>query len=253
MSLHETMIKHGHSLFRWRSYIPLFFIAPLLLAFHESTKLEALVGDKIEDLWVLFSVIVSTVGLLIRWVTVGFVPAGTSGRNTQGQRAEVLNTTGMYSIVRNPLYLGNFIIILGVVLSIKVWWLALIVSMFFFIYMERIILAEEKFLHEKFGVTYDEWREKTPVIIPNFKLWNKPDMKFSWKTVVKREYQGLMGMATAFLVTEMVIDLVFEGESFRDWVTEDYIWPVAFAVVMVLCLTARYLKKHTDFLKVEGR
>lgn len=253
MSLHETMVKHGHSLFRWRSYIPLLFIAPLLLAFSESTKLEEMVGDGWEDMWVLFCFLLSLSGLAIRWVTVGFVPAGTSGRNTQGQRADVLNVSGIYSIVRNPLYLGNFITILGVVLSIKVWWLALIVSMFFFIYMERIILAEEKFLHEKFGDTYDQWREKTPVIIPNFKLWQPYEMKFSWRTVLKREYQGLLGMATAFMVTEMVTDLVFEGEGFKEWIAEDFIWPVTFGAIFVFCLTVRYLKKHTNVLKVEGR
>lgn len=253
MSLHDTMIKHGHSLFRWRSYIPLLFIAPLLLAFKEGAQVEDLVGDHVEDLWVLFCFLLSLFGLSIRWITVGFVPAGTSGRNTQGQRADVLNTSGMYSVVRNPLYLGNFITILGVVLSIKVWWLALIVSMFFFIYMERIILAEEKFLHEKFGDTYDQWRAKTPVIIPNFKLWRPHEMKFSWRTVLKREYQGLLGMATAFLITEMVTDLVFEGDTMAEWLAEDYIWPVTFGVILVFCLSVRYLKKHTDVLKVEGR
>ncbi len=253
MSLHETMVKHGHTLFRWRSYIPLLFIAPLFLAFSESAKVEALVGDVPEDIWVLFCFLLSLGGLAIRWVTVGFVPAGTSGRNTQGQRAEVLNTTGMYSIVRNPLYLGNFITILGVVLSIKVWWLALIVSMFFFIYMERIIMAEEKYLHEKFGAVYDTWRAKTPVIIPNFKLWQPHEMKFSWKTVLKREYQGLLGVGTAFLVTEMVTDLVFEKESFSEWIGEDWIWPATYAVILMLCLTLRTLKKHTDVLKVAGR
>lgn len=253
MSLHDTMVQHGHNLFRLRSYLPLLLIGPLLLAFRESVKLEELVGDRLEDLWVLFCFIFSILGLVIRWLTVGYVPGGTSGRNTQGQRAEVLNTSGMYSIVRNPLYLGNFIIILGVALSIKVWWLVIIVSMFFFIYMERIILAEEKFLHDKFGPVYDEWRQKTPVIIPNFKLWRAPDMNLSWKTVLKREYQGLLGMATAFLVTEMVIDLAFEKESFSEWIAEDYIWPLSYGVILVLCLTLRYLKKHTNILKVEGR
>lgn len=253
MSLHETMVKHGHTLFRLRSYIPLLFIAPLLLAFQESVKFEEMVGESAEDIWVLFCFILSLSGLAIRWVTVGFVPGGTSGRNTHGQRADALNTSGMYSIVRNPLYLGNFITILGVVLSIKVWWLALIVSMFFFIYMERIILAEEKYLHDKFGPVYDDWRTKTPVIIPNFKLWRAPDMTLSWKTILKREYQGLLGMATAFLVTEMITDMAFEKEPFGEWLAEDYMWPLMFGIILVFCLTLRYLKKHTDMLKVEGR
>ena len=164
------MVRHGHQMFRWRSYLPLLMIGPLFIAFRESVYIETLVGDPLEDLWVLFSFLLAMFGLGIRAFTVGYVPAGTSGRNTKGQKADVLNTTGIYSIVRNPLYLGNFITLLGVMLSIKVWWLVIIGSFGFFIYMERIILAEEKYLSEKFGKIYDDWRAKTPVIIPNFSL-----------------------------------------------------------------------------------
>lgn len=253
MSLHETMVKHGHNLFRWRSYIPLLFLAPLMLALKESASFEEMISDEVEDFWVLCCFILSLCGLALRWFTVGFVPAGTSGRNTQGQRADVLNTTGMYSIVRNPLYLGNFITLLGIVLSIKVWWLALIVLMAFFIYMERIILAEETFLHDKFGAQYDEWRTRTPVILPNFKLWRKPALPFSLRTVLKREYQGLLGLVTAFIVTEMIVDLVFEGDSFAEWYGEDFIWPYSWGATFIFCMTLRYLKKHTNVLKVEGR
>lgn len=253
MSLYKTMIAQGHSLFRWRSYIPLLFIGPLLLAFRESAEVEAMVGDGVEDLWVLFSFIVSLCGLGIRWVTVGFVPGGTSGRNTQGQRADALNTTGMYAVVRNPLYLGNFITILGVLLSIKVWWLLTLVSLAFFIYMERIILAEEDYLEQKFGASYKEWRERTPVIVPDFRLWQRPAMPFSMRTVLKREYQGLLGVGTAFFVTEIITDIFFENETLIEWVREDFIWPVTYAAIVIFCLTLRYLKKNTDLLKMEGR
>jgi protein-S-isoprenylcysteine O-methyltransferase Ste14 len=253
MSLHDTMIKHGHTMFRLRSYLPLLLIGPLCFAFEESVQIENLVGDGLEDAWVLFCFILSLAGLAVRAATIGFVPAGTSGRNTQSQVANVLNTSGMYSIVRNPLYLGNFIIILGVMLSIKVWWLVLIGSLGFFIYMERIILAEEKYLSEKFGKTYDDWRAKTPVIIPNFKLWHAPSMKFSLKTVLKREYPGFIAIGAVFFVTEFITDIFFEGEGLVEWVSEDYIWVVGFGLMLTIGLTLRHLKKHTNVLKVEGR
>lgn len=253
MSLYDTMIKHGHMFFRWRGILPLLFIGPAILAFRESAYMESIMGDTPEDLFVLFSFIVSLSGLAIRAITVGFIPGSTSGRNTTEQRANILNTSGMYSIVRNPLYLGNFIIILGVMLSMKVWWLCLIFSLFFFIYMERIILVEEAYLHEKFGKRYDDWRAKTPAIIPNFKLWNAPDMKFSWKTVFKREYPGFLAIGTVFLATEMITDLIFEGENFREWFQEDMIWPITYAIMLCIALTLRYLKKNTNMLKVEGR
>lgn len=253
MRLFERMAEDGKTLFRWRSYIPLLFIAPLVLAFREAAHMEELMGDVAEDVWVLFCFIVSLAGLGLRAYTVGFVPAGTSGRNAKEQRAARLNTTGMYSIVRNPLYLANFIILLGVVLSLKVWWLAVIVTLAFFAYMERIIMAEESFLAEKFGQAYAAWCAKTPVIVPKFSLWQKPDMPFSMKTVLKREYQGLLGIGTAFFVTELVTDLVFEKEPFQDWLVEDMAWPVTYAIIIGLCLTLRHLKKNTTVLHVAGR
>ena len=98
MSLHDDMVKHGHTMFRYRSYLPLLIIGPLLVAMKESVYLESLVGDRIEDLWVLFSFIISMTGFAIRCYTVSHVPAGTSGRNTQSQRAHHLNTTGAFEI-----------------------------------------------------------------------------------------------------------------------------------------------------------
>lgn len=253
MSLYDSMIKSGHTMFRYRSYLPLLIIPPLLIALKESVYVEEMVGDDIEDIWVALCFIISMLGLYIRAITVGHVPGGTSGRNTQSQRAKHLNTTGMYSIVRNPLYLGNFVIILGVLLSIKVWWLVLLGALVFFIYMERIILAEETFLEKEYGEQYTVWRAKTPVILPDFKLWSPPDLPFSLKTVLKREYPGLMAVGTAYFVTEAVTDMYFEGEPLSHWLMDDFIWPLMFAVILTVGLTLRYLKKNTNVLKVEGR
>lgn len=253
MSLHDTMVKHGHTMFRYRSYLPLLIIPPLLIAMKESLYVEEMVGDRIEDYWVFFCFLISIFGFLVRCYTVGSVPAGTSGRNTQSQRANHLNVTGMYSIVRNPLYLGNFIIILGVLLSIKVWWLVLLGALVFFIYMERIILAEENFLASSYGQKYLDWRAKTPVIWPNFSLWIKPEMPFSYKTVMKREYPGLIAIGTAYFITEFVTDVFFEKEKISEWIVDDWAWPFMLVTVLVIGLTLRYLKKHTNVLKVEGR
>ncbi|HEY8191377.1 MAG TPA: methyltransferase [Alphaproteobacteria bacterium] len=253
MNLHEMMVKHGNTFFRWRGYIPLLFIGPILLAFQESVWLESLFGDTMEDIWVFLCFILSLSGLALRAATVGFIPGSTSGRNTKAQRADVLNTSGLYSIVRNPLYLANFIIILGLLLSLKVWWLVLLLSLTFLVYMERIILAEESYLREKFGQAYADWCAVTPAILPRFNLWRTPDMRFSWKTVLKREYPGFLAIGTAFFVTEIITDIVFEGEAFSEWVIDDLIWPVTYIVMLVIGLTLRYMKKHTNLLKVAGR
>lgn len=253
MPISEKLVNQGNFLFRWRSFLPLFLVFPALMGLSESAHFRDVYGETIEDMWVLVGFVVSILGLAVRWVTVGFVPGHTSGRNTKEQRAEVLNTTGIYSTVRNPLYLGNYLALLGVLISLKLWWLVLAASLAYWLYIERIIAAEEAFLTNKFGDAYLEWARKTPVFIPNFALWENPELTFSWKTVLRREYNGLMAVCTAFFVTELVADVLVDHEPLQLWLREDWPWVGGFAMAAVMFLTLRTLKKHTQLLRVQGR
>ena len=169
MNLSESMTKQGKFLFRWRSYLPLLAAPLFVLALQDSEYIEQTYGEFAGNLWQAACILLSFCGLFIRALVAGYAPRGTSGRNTRGQAAETLNTTGMYSIVRNPLYLGNFIIVLGILLFVQVWWLAFIAVLGFFFYYERIIFTEESFLGEKFGAAFLDWTKKTPIFFPRFK------------------------------------------------------------------------------------
>lgn len=253
MPISTELAKQGQFLFRWRSFLPLLLLIPGAVAFTTDAAIVTKYGDVLADFWVVIGLAISLAGLAIRWITVGYVPAGTSGRNTTEQRAFVLNTTGMYSISRNPLYVGNFFAILGLIISIKVWWLVAIFILAWWLYIERIIAAEEKFLTESFGEEYTEWAARTPAYWPNCKLWRKPVLPFSWKTVLRREYNGLFGVGAAFCATEFLVDVVFAGEDFQQWLHEDSKWIFGFLLTAVIFLTLRTLKKHTKLLHVEGR
>ena len=93
--------KQGLSLFRWRSYWPLVGLAlAVWIVWLRPNPYPELAWPALA---------LGLLGLLVRIATVGYTPKNTSGRNTaEGQVAESINTQGMYSLVRHPLYLGNF-------------------------------------------------------------------------------------------------------------------------------------------------
>jgi len=245
MPLKEEFERTGQWLFRWRSYLPLFLIALFLIAFRDFKYPFG--SHRLDYLWEIFCLFVSMLGIVLRALTVGFIPKGTSGRNTKGQVAEDLNTTGMYSLVRNPLYLGNFIIWLGISLFVRLWWFSLIVILIFGIYYERIIFAEEEFLRHKYGHRYLEWAEKTPAFFPKFNGWREPVLPFSFRTVLKREHTGFFAVITIFTFLEII------GDYFVKRIFEfDTAWEIIFCTGFVIYLGLRTMKK-TKLLSVAGR
>jgi len=248
LTIHKELERQGTWCFRWRSYLPLLLLPILLIALKDSEYLERVFGEASESFWEIFCLLLSFTGLFIRCLAIGCTPKGTSGRNTNRQIAKVLNITGMYSIVRHPLYLGNFIIFLGMILFVQVWWLVLIAVLAFWLYYERIIFAEESFLQEKYGVLFLKWAEKTPVFLPKFRNWQKPALHFSFKNVLKREYTAFFLITTYFPVIDFIADVFGEGKV--EFVIG---WELLFIIGLTVYLTLRTLKKKSKILCVEGR
>ena len=243
----------GRFFFRWRSYLPYLLVVLVAMALPHSGWFESTFGENAEVMWDVFSSLVAFAGLGVRVATVGCTPAGTSGRNTRSQRAEVLNTTGIYSVVRNPLYLGNAVVVLGLALAVKVWWVvpaALAATWFFY---ARVIAAEESFLSGKFGPAYDSWRVATPVIIPDVALWRAPSLPFSLRNVLRREYNGFYQIVVALTALELLTDVVGEGTSLAEFASDDRHWLWFFGIGTLIWVVLRALKKHTGVLRVEGR
>lgn len=216
-------------------------------------RFDLLLGERLEHLWIGFCFLISLAGLAIRAATVGFIPGGTSGRNTREQRARQLNIAGMYSITRNPLYLGNLIVLMGIAMATMVWWFVVIAGLAYWIYIERIIAAEETFLTAKFGDDYLAWAARTPAFIPNFALWKAPELPFSMRTVLRREYNGLFAITASFFILEFVMDVLIEHQSLILWFHEDWTWFAVLCAGIFVFITLRTLKKHTCLLRVPGR
>jgi len=195
-SLGDYLQKLGNAFFRWRSYIPLLLIPILLL---KLKNLQFVFSNNIVEIaYQLVCVFVSFFGEFIRIGTIGYVPSGTSGRNTKAQRATALNTTGTYSLARNPLYLGNYLIILGISLFSRSWEIVILNSILFAVFYVPIILVEENFLTEKFGEEYRKYTSKAPCFLPRFSLWNPANSEWSWRMVIRREHNSIFAIGLSF-------------------------------------------------------
>ena len=244
MLIREQLPAQGLWLFRWRSYLPLVFV-PVFVVALLSLRGGGHGGPQ-QLAWKVAGVALAVLGQGFRIVTVGRVPEGTSGRNTKHQLANSLNTTGIYSLVQHPLYLGNFLCFLGMAMYPGLWWLAVIAALTFWIYYERIMFAEETFLGDKFGDVHRDWARRTPVFLPRLTGYRRSDLPFSVRTVLKREYSGVFLLVLNFAAYEIAERALFESRSL--------LAPLAaVGLGVVLYLTLRTLKKRTSVLRVAGR
>lgn len=246
MRITAEIERQGAWLFRWRSFLPLAVLALFAIDF---SQLEApFATTAFHEGWEFICLMISVLGLLTRCLVAGFVPGGTSGRNTKDQCAESLNTRGIYSLVRHPLYLGNYLIGLGVTLISINWWMPTIYTLGFWLYYERIMAAEEKFLAGKFGDAFTKWANSTPAFFPRSFRWQAPELEFSLRTMLRREYTG----------PALVVLLHAGYEQIEHAVTEQVFifeinWFLLLMTSLVAYFTLRWLKKHTSLLLVEGR
>lgn len=247
MALIEELEDQGNFLFKYRSYFPIVFFAFAVLAFYyESQKGNELLNN--QNYW-LISLGVGILGLMIRVLTVGFTPKNTSGRNTAaGQVADELNTTGIYSLVRHPLYVGNFFMWLApAMLSANLWFITSF-TLLYWVYYERIMFAEEAFLRRKFGDTYLNWAKGVPAFVMKLSSPSSPKYPFSFKKVLKKEKNGVFALFTLFFV----FDYLKNGFANNDWSVNQNNWFWAFVVSGIVYFILKFIKRGTSLLE-DGR
>ncbi|MEY4109659.1 MAG: hypothetical protein RLZZ46_13 [Bacteroidota bacterium] len=240
MSLVREFEKTGNFLFRYRGQIPVVLFPAALPFLYGSEDCTLLCK--------ILAVMIALAGFAIRAYAIGTTPRGTSGRNTREQVAETINTSGIYSIVRHPLYLGNYGMWAGIVIYTGSWSFFLIFSLAYWIYYERIMFAEERFLEKKFGQAFLDWAAGVPSFLPRFSQWKPSSVPLSLKTILRREYSGILATALGFAFVNTARHY-FQGEPpVPGTLTQ---WLLGAAVLWALIF--RSLKRNTSLLKEDGR
>jgi len=145
----------GRFLFRLRSFTPIPLIL-VLIFYSDPTPLPGTVGC-------LFMIL----GECLRLWAVGYAGGSTRTRTLDAARDFV--TTGPYAHVRNPLYLGNLLLSVGVCFIAHVYWMIIILVIAYFIQYMPIILCEESHLLETCGTPYRAYYAAVPRFLPHLR------------------------------------------------------------------------------------
>lgn len=258
MALIQSFEKSGNVLFRYRGQIPvlIFLLAIPIIFFTNQTLYQVLFQGGAAGLKIIVTVValvVTLLGLVLRAYTVSTTPKGTSGRNTSKQVANQLNTKGIYSIVRHPLYLANYLIWAGVLIFTLNIYAFIIVSLVYWIYYERIMFAEEAFLRQQFGQSFENWSVRVPAFIPKFSLFERGDMQFSCKTFIRREYATFFSTVFSYVVADYLLMLAVMQANQVACEEIEWIRPSLYVlgIAVIITLIIKFIKHKTSLLKSE--
>ncbi len=178
-------------LFKYRSYTPIPFLIVMII--FQKAELTSMV----------FGFIILIAGEFFRFWGVSY--AGSETRTTAGVGGTYLVVSGAFAHVRNPLYLGNMLIYLGVgIMSMALFpYLQIIALLFFYFQYDQIIKAEEEFLHAKFGSAYADYKKNVPRLLPRLTPYKKQTTEqppYNFKAGLKSEIRTLQAILSITII-----------------------------------------------------
>jgi protein-S-isoprenylcysteine O-methyltransferase Ste14 len=243
------MIAIGNFFFKYRNWIFILFYAAL---FVPSLPLFSAAECGARYYWwpVVLGLLITCTGQGIRGLTIGLAYIVRGGKEGKPY-AEGLVTEGIFRHCRNPLYVGNILMLLGVgILANSVFYVAFMMPLFSFIY-QAIVLAEEDFLRKKFGQGFDNYCRDVNRWWPSLRGIGSTlrSMEFNWKRWILKEHTtqfiwllGIVSLLAAPL-PELRYPELLEGCALPPL----RIFTVSVALLCALYALIRMLKKSGRF------
>lgn len=206
-------IRCGQFLFRQRNAV---FPLALLALFAGFRPVYPL-GSERFDRWLdLLGLAVAFAGQGLRAAVIGYAYIQRGGRHGQVY-ADRLVIEGFFGHSRNPLYLGNLLVLLGLFIIHNNPWVYALGGAFFLLAYSSIVAAEEAYLRTKFGEAYDAYCRRVNRWLPDFHGLGRSieGMRFAWRRFLVKEY----GSVYAWLATALVL-LAYEALTHSDYQRE---------------------------------
>ena len=185
------MKEFAKLLFKYRSYTPIPFVIAMLV-FQNATLASILIG-----------LVIVLAGEAFRFW--GVSCAGSETRTTGRVRGSYLVVCGAFGHLRNPLYLGNILIYVGVgIMSMALFpYLQIGAFLFFYFQYRLIIREEEEYLRKTYGEDFDDYKKSVSRFIPSIKAYNAADLEqpnLNVKTGLRSERRTFQALSVISLL-----------------------------------------------------
>jgi protein-S-isoprenylcysteine O-methyltransferase Ste14 len=233
----DAVDRVGRFVFRYRDYlVPVTLLAVVLL-----TRPQA-AGGRLDGALEVIGFAVAALGQALRMTVIGFAYIQRGGAKKQ-LSAPTLVCEGIYAHSRNPMYVGNFLLLVGLLLMYNAPAAYVILLPVYAAALLAMVRAEERFLAERFGAQYAAYADRVNRFIPSVRGLRATlaPMRFDWRRVVRKEY----GTTFAWLSMAFFI-LAWKRIERAGWpaaAPELRILLCWYAPIPVLYGIARWLKK----------
>jgi len=190
--LQSVNIAIGNFFFRYRDALfPMIFVCGSLLL-QPQLMFGSLVADRILSV---IGVGLALLGQAVRLVTIGFEYIHRGGKDGKVYAGRLVRG-GMYGITRNPMYVGNGLIAIGMTVYFGSPLGYMILIPFFLFVYQAIIAAEEAYLQNKFLAEYDDYAASVNRIVPALGSAREAfaGMTFNWRRSIKKDLGTIVGL-----------------------------------------------------------
>jgi protein-S-isoprenylcysteine O-methyltransferase Ste14 len=234
-----ALIGAGNWFFKYRNYAFPAFLAAIFLGLDPAPFM----GSARADAWLdLAGVSVAALGSGFRFWVIGLAYIKRGGVNKQ-VFADRLVVNGMFGVCRNPLYVGNATVLLGLFLIHNNPWTYVLGAVFFGFAYAGIVAAEEQYLAAKFGGDYARYKAEVPRFWPDFRRYREATagMAFDWRRALIKDYSSVY----AWVVVAAAIGLVEHHGRTSGLFLPSPLWPnlAIISAATALVLLVRVLKK----------
>ena len=234
------MVTLGNFFFKYRNFL---FIFLYLLLFIPSPELfsPAPFGVSYWIIPLVVGLVITISGQLVRGATIGLAYIIRGGKDRRIY-AEELVTRGIFNHCRNPLYVGNILMLFGVgVLSNSLLYVVVVMPLFILIY-HSIVLAEENFLQQKFGEKFKAYCERVNRWVPSFSGIRRTfgSMEFKGKRWLLKEYNTQYVWLTGIT---LILLFKYPQLTHNNQTTRNILLAIILPILLLLYLSVRYLKK----------